>query len=246
MQAQYRRNYLGEYVVHLTTQTRGVVEQKREWIPNTINERHTGYAVVFGNGISRLESNTPFNLFRDHRGGLHATKKIATYGCNAFYRDHNPHFLIVNHPLIAKEIIESGYANNNIVLTNAKNILHYPDKFHLIPFNPNFCAGSTALYMAAFDGHEHVYFIGFDGHDTLGYNNNVYAGTNGYPAPTADVSSERWEAQAKEVFDAYPQVQFTRVMPRSGATIPEIWKYATNFNQVGWQQFVSEIDLGAT
>jgi phosphoribosylformylglycinamidine synthase len=38
----------------------------------------------------------------------------------------------------AKEIAETEYAKNNVVMTTQKNILTHPDLFHLIPFNPNF------------------------------------------------------------------------------------------------------------
>jgi hypothetical protein len=246
MENLYRRDYQGEYVVFLTTKVKGKVEQIREWIPNTINERHTGRAVVFGNGRTRTELNAPFNVFFDHKGGLHATFKLTTYGCNAFYRDANPHILVAKHPAMAKEIVESGYADDHIVVTTAKNILTYPDKFHIIPFDPGFAAGPTALYLAAFDGHNHVYFLGFDGHEVLGVNNNVYAGTNSYAAPTADVTSEVWEAQAKKVFDTYGHVDFIRVMPTSSYKMPESWKYCSNLRQIDFKQFISEADIGVT
>lgn len=246
MQAQYRKFYQGEYVIYTTNRVRGVVEQKRDWIPNTINNINTGHAVVFGNGLSRTNHTVPFELFKQHRGGLHATKKVTTYGCNAFFRDADPHFLIVNNPIIANEVVKAGYEKNNIVLTTVKNVLLYPDKFHLIPFDQNFCAGATALYLAAFDGHRKIYFLGFDGQDSPDFNNNVYAGTNGYAAKTAHVDSVRWEEQIKEIFDAYPGSEFIRVMPSVSTPIPELWKYASNFKQIEWRQFISEIDLGTT
>lgn len=246
METLFRRDYQGEYVVFLTTQVKGVVEQKREWVPNTIIERHTGNAIVFGNGRSRLELDVPYAVFEDHKGGLHASKKLTTYGCNAFYRDASPHILVAKHPAMAKEIANSGYADNNIVVTTSKNILTYPDKFHLVPFDQGFAAGPTALYLAAFDGHNHVYFLGFDGHETDSYNNNVYAGTNSYAGPNAHVTSEVWEAQAKQVFDAYQNVDFIRVMPTSSARMPESWKYCSNLRQIEFKQFVSEADIGVT
>lgn len=246
MEKLFREHYTGEFVVHLTTKIKGQVEQVREWIPNTINERHTGHALVFGNGVSRLEHPADFNLFLMHRGGLHATKKLTTYGCNAMFRDAATHVMVVKHPFIAKEIVESGYAADNIVVTNAKNILKHPDNFHLVPFDPNFYAGPTALYLAAFDGHNHIYFIGFDGHESTTWNNNVYAGTNGYAARTAHVESGHWEDQCMQVFTTYNNIEFIRVMPSASAGMPEQWKYAANLRQISWQQFVSEVDLGST
>lgn len=244
MEKNFRRYYTGEHVTFVTTQVKGVVDNHYEWIPNTIEENHTGYAAVFGNGLSRAQLN--FNLFKLHKGGLHAIKKVTTYGCNAMYRDWAPHILVVTHPKIADEIALTDYADTNIVVTGIKNILAHEDKFHLIPFNPQFSAGATALYLAAFDGHQKVYFLGFDGQDTPGLNNNIYAGTNGYPSRTADVDYERWVREAMTVFNTYSDTEFIRVVDFDGQSSPEAWKYAPNFRQLAWRRFVSEVDLGAT
>lgn len=246
MERLYRQNYEGEFVVHTTAIENKQVRQEREWIPNTIAAKQTGHALVIGNGISRLTYKIQFEWFTSHRAGAYANKKLSVYGCNALHRDASPHFLIVNNPHIAKEVVDSGYADNNIVITRAKNILKFPDKFHLIPFDPGFAAGTTALYIAAFDGNRKVYFIGFDGQDTPTFNNNVYAGTNAYAAKTAHVSSEKWEQQAAEIFNTYNQTEFIRVMPSKGYAIPEIWKPIMNFRQIGWNEFVREADIGVT
>lgn len=246
MERIFRSDYEGEFVVHLTSKSRGRVEQVREWVPNTIVDKNTGYALVLGNGTSRLQLSIDDQVLLSHKGGLNASKKLTLYGCNALHRDINPHFLIVTNPKIANEVSVSGNYDKSIVLTNHKNILAHPDRFHLIPFNPSFDAGSTALYLAAFDKHNHVYFMGFDGHDSTEYNNNVYAGTPGYAAKTAHVSSERWVLNAKTVFDTYPNTEFIRVMPYGGETVPEPWKYCANFRQINFKQFISECDIGVT
>lgn len=246
MERLFRSDYLGEFVIHVNNRIRGKVEQVREWIPNTINHMHTGRALVVGNGLSRLQIPVSFELFTNHKGGLHGNMKLSVYGCNGIYRDAAPHFLIVNNPLIAKEIAETGYAKNNVVLTTQKNILSHPDLFHLIPFNPNFDAGSTALYMAAFDKHNHVYFMGFDGQDSTTFNNNVYAGTYGYPATTAHVGGDRWIENSRKIFDTYSNTEFIRVMPGGNESMPESWKYCSNVKQIGIRQFISECDIGVT
>lgn len=244
MEQRYRKDYTGEHVVFITSQVKGVVEKHGEFVPNTIIEEHTGYAAVFGNGSSRAGLN--FNLFKHHRGGLNASKKLTTYGCNAMHRDCEPHILVVTHPSIAKEVSNSGYADKNTVVSNIKNILNHGDKFHLIPHNPSFSAGATALYLAAFDGHKKIYFFGFDGQDTPGINNSIYANTNGYPSRTADVDHPRWIREAMTVFTTYYNTEFIRVMPYGSESMPEEWKYASNVRQIGMRQFVSEVDLGAT
>lgn len=244
MEQLFRKDYAGEHVVFNTTQVKGVAEKHIEFVPNTIIQEHTGYAAVFGNGRSRANLN--FELFRHHRGGLHATKKLTTYGCNAMFRDCDPHVLVVRHPMIADEVAKTNYSDDNIVISTVKNVLKHPDKFHLIPHDPSFTAGATALYLAAFDGHRKVYFLGFDGQDTPGVNNNIYAGTPGYPTATSDVDYPRWIREAMTVFTTYYNTEFIRVVPYGGEVMPEEWKYAPNLRQINMTQFISEVDLGST
>lgn len=243
MEKLLRRDYLGEYVVFATSQSKGVSHQHREWIPNTITEQHTGHAIVFGNGPSRAGINWP--LYKLHRGGLNASKKLTTYGCNAMFRDCDPHFLIVKHPLVADEVVTSGYADNNIVVTTVKNALKHKDKFHIIPFDPNLCAGATALYLAAFDDHKKIYFMGFDGYEH-NINNNIYAGTPGYGAVHAEVNAQKQIDDVMQVFNAYNTTEFIRVTANGFEELPEEWKYAQNLRCISFNEFVSEIDLGAT
>lgn len=246
MEKIYRKDYQGEFVVHLTNKVRGTLIQERDWIPNTITEKNTGYSVVLGNGVSRLDQSQYYHLLSMHRGGINASMKLTTYGCNSLYKDFAPHMLVVNHPVIAKEVAESGYADSNIVLSHTKNIMKFPGKFHLIPFDPYFDAGATALYLAAFDGHNHVYFMGFDGQSPTEPHNNVYAGTYGYAAKTAEVDGTKWVENATQVFNTYNNVEFIRVVSYGSESMPEAWKYCPNVRQIGWRQFVSEVDLGAT
>lgn len=246
MEQIFRSDYEGEFVVHLVSKSRGHVEEVREWAPNTITHAHTGRALVLGNGLSRAQFPTSNEVLLNHKGGLNASKKLTIYGCNALHRDMRPHFLVVTNPTIAAEVVVSGHAKETIALTNHKNVLAHPDSYHLIPFNPQFDAGSTALYLAAFDKHNDVYFMGFDGHDSTEFNNNIYAGTSGYAARTSHVSSELWVQNAKTVFDTYTSTNFIRVVPYGGESVPEPWKYCSNFKQINFKQFISECDIGVT
>lgn len=243
MEKFFRRDYLGEYVVFATAKNKGVTSQHREWIPNTITQNHSGHAIVFGNGPSRKNIN--WALFKMHRGGINASKKLTTYGCNAMYRDCDPHFLVVKHPLVADEIAATNYADSNVVITTVKNTLKHKDKFHIIPFDPNLCAGATALYLAAFDDHKKVYFMGFDGYER-NINNNVYAGTNGYGTDRTEVNAQKQIDDVMKVFNTYDTTEFIRVSQYGTELIPEEWKYAQNLRCISYNEFVSEIDLGVT
>jgi hypothetical protein len=46
-----------------------------------------------------------------------------------------------------------------------------------------------------------------------------------------------------QVFNAYRDVEFIRVMPGKYAPIPEMWKYMLNFRQISFREFVLEGDL---
>jgi hypothetical protein len=45
------------------------------------------------------------------------------------------------------------------------------------------------------------------------------------------------------IFETYTDVDFVRVMPAKYSTIPEAWKYITNFRQISTREFVLEADL---
>ena len=237
----YRKDYTGEDII---------VERKKEgthWyetvetVPNAVtNNQISNRAVVVGNSPTRLE----FNLQNLKKfSGLLGADTLQTYGCNALYRDFTPDFLVAHGNDIVKELSESEYINNNIVYTNAIHLLEYPNKFYLIPYNPYADAGTTAAYIAAFDGHKKIYLLGFDEQDSENYNFNVYAGTNGYDAVDAEILSDTWITNRIELFNLYNDVDFIWVTPRGCSTVPESHKYCTNFRQISHRDFVLETDL---
>jgi hypothetical protein len=237
----YRKDYTGEDII---------VERKKEgthWyetvetVPNAVtNNQISNRAVVIGNSPTRLE----FNLQNLKKfSGLLGADTLQTYGCNALYRDFTPDFLVVHGNDIVKELAESEYIKNNIVYTNAIHLLEYPNKFYLIPYNPYADAGTTAAYIAAFDGHKKIYLLGFDEQDSENYNFNVYAGTNGYDALDAEILSDTWVTNRVELFNLYNDVDFIWVTLYGRSTVPESHKSCVNFRQISYRDFVLETDL---
>ena len=241
----YRSNYEGENIVTEMTHQDNKWDIVKEFIPNSvINNQISNRAVVIGNGPTRklFDLGTIFN----HFGGLLASRKLQTYGCNALYRDYEPDFLVVTGPSdgIVKEVADSGYCDEHIVYADASDIQMHPGKFYLIPQDPCWNSGSLAAYLAAFDGHTTIFMIGYDHQDTPGCNYNVYAGTTNYQNATgAQADPAFWEKSMAHVLDMYPDVDFVRVMPTATATVPESWKYKTNFRQISFRDFVIEADL---
>jgi hypothetical protein len=241
----YRSNYAGENIVSTLTLHDGEWDPVTEFVPNqVINTHTTTQAVAIGNGESRKDFNLA--LIGDHRGGLLAVDKLQTYGCNALYRDFIPDFLVAVGDIIVDEIANSGFANENIVYSNAASLLAHPGKFYLIPQNVSFDAGSLAAYMACFDGHTKVFLIGYDQYDDeVGPMNNMYKDTPGYYAAEETQNSRFFSLTLRNVMTAYPDVEFIRVMPESTWWVPSELLPLPNFRQIDYNQFVIEADLGA-
>jgi hypothetical protein len=238
IQAAYRTDYTGEFLIFNVELEDGKYEEEREWIPNNIdNSEHYGTAVVIGNGTSR--DAIALNRIKNHRTGIGGVNRIQSYGCNALIRDFEPDFLIATDRRMTAELAERE-PTDTIILSSGSNMLHYPGKFHLIPYGVSMNTGATAVYMACFDGHKKVYLLGFD-NQTGERNNNVYAGTENYDSEDTKVSSAKWVQAMAQVFRTFPDVTFTRVEAR-GET-PKIWKSCLNYRAITARQFALEVDL---
>lgn len=232
----YRQDYDGEFIIHTRIVEEGKTEEAREYVPKTVDNQQTcNKAVIIGNGTSRDVFDLNI-LKRQH-------SKVQTYGCNALYRTYTPDFLVSTDSRVVDEIMKTDYTDNNIMYSSAPQLVKYPGKLHLIPYNQSFNAGSLATYMACFDGHKKIFLIGFDGQETVGLNNNVYAGTDNYDPAEFTVHDAKWIKFMKEIFETYDDVQFFRVMPSAFSPIPELWKDALNFKQITYRDFAIEADL---
>lgn len=239
---RYRSTYFGEDIIARRVLEAGKWNTTTEHVRNrVINNQISNRAVVFGNGIHRLSFDP--NKVINHRSGLLGIDTLQSYGCNAFYRDYTPDFMIVTNRLIAKEMVDNNFVKNNIVYTRADITLEFPKKFYLIPHDPYADAGTTAMYLAAFDGHKRIYLLGFDGQDTQNVNNNVYAGTNGYNSKAENISDEKWIDSQAEIMKLYNDVDWVHVSESGYQTIPESWKYITNLRRISHRDWVLEADL---
>jgi hypothetical protein len=240
---KYRTSYTGEDIIVERKHEGRAWYDTTETIPNMVtNNQISNRAVVIGNGQGRLDFN--LNNFKKPQGLLGATT-VQTYGCNALYRDFTPDFLVATgNNGIVEEIANSKYVDDTIVYTNAIHLLEHPGKFYLIPYDPYADAGTTAAYIAAFDGHIKIYLLGFDGYDLEGHNNNVYAGTNGYDDKWEFlIEQEKLTNNRAHLFDTYPDVDFVWVTRLGKNTVPERLKWCTNHRQISFRDLVLECDL---
>lgn len=239
---RYRTNYTGEDVISKRVMEQGSWTTSIERVGNkVINNQLSNKAVIFGNGVQRLSFDADKVI--NHRSGLLGVDTLQSYGCNAFYRNYTPDFMVVTNRLIAKEMVDCDYVKNKIIYTRVDITLEFPKKFYLIPNDPYADAGATAIYLAAFDGHKRIYLLGFDGQDTPNYNNNIYAGTNGYPDRHTNVLDDKWVTNQLHVFNTYNDVDFVYVSEAGRNTIPESWRYCTNLRQISYSQWITEADL---
>jgi hypothetical protein len=244
----FRSEYSGEDVVSALTYTDGNWVRQVETVSNAVfNSQISNKAVVLGNGPSRLELYPQGNLFallNDHRGGLLASGRLQTYGCNAIVRDFTPDFVVANDE-VAQELVNSGVCDRTIVYGTAAMVLSYPGKFYLVPQQPSYDMGAIAAYLACFDGHQTVYLMGFDCYDehTDHACYNVYMGTTGYPINLDSNTEVFFTKTLSMVMNTYPQVDFVRVMPTATYSMPDAWKYQLNLRQINFHDFVREVDL---
>lgn len=239
---KYRRDYTSEEIVVERTYSEQVWHDSVETVPNAVsNKQISNQAVVFGNAPSRNDFNVSQIL--NHRGGLLASKAFQSYGCNAFYREYKPNFLVAINNRMVDEIAASGYADDNIVYTSSINMLAHPGKFYLIPYDPYLDAGTTAAYIACFDGHKKIYMIGFDGQDSQGYNSNIYAGTDNYDSKDSYVSDQKWKANFRNLARTYNDVEFIFVHKNKNHSYPQTWRDLVNVRSIDSRTFVLESDL---
>jgi hypothetical protein len=238
----YRQGYTGEQIIASRFLENGSWTTATEHVPsNVANNQVSNRAAVFGNGHGRDKFDP--KLIINHKSGLLGADTLQTYACNAFYRDYTPDFLVVTDRRVAKEIVDTNFTQNNIIYTRVDITLEFPKKFYLIPHDVYADAGTTALYLAAFDGHKRIYMLGFDGQDTPEYNNNIYAGTNGYDAIKFNLSDEKWTNNQLTVFNTYNDVDFVHVSETGRQTIPKLWKYCSNLRRISYRDMVLEADL---
>jgi hypothetical protein len=245
----YTRDYEGEMLSENISWKQGKKSNNQIWVPKTIvqDESDVGVAHVIGNGRSRKKFD--LRLLHGQHGGANGAESVGqSYGCNSLYTEFDPTFLICMHVDLCRNLEKTDYCEENIVYSNPKNISRYPGMFHLYPQIPSgFFAGPLALNLACADGHTDVYMLGFDFYEVN--DTHIYPkSTNAYgPLPESVTTlNSKIENQLTEIMTVYDDVNFFRVVQHKGLEIPENWKWLKNYNQIGYGEYVSLAQLGAT
>jgi hypothetical protein len=188
---------------------------------------HNNPAFVIGNGISRH--------CLDLRSLM--TKGI-TYGCNAQYREFEPHYLIAVDVKMVNEIIEAGYHKKHQLWTNPNKGIQSKHSVNFFSPHKGWSSGPTALWFAATQEHKTIYIFGFDYQGIDGKFNNIYANTFNYKKSTdAATYHGNWLSQTEKVIKEFRHTQFFRVI-EPGAFIPDkLGPTLANLSHITYDEF---------
>lgn len=184
-------------------------------------------AFIIGNGTSRLRLN-PESLLN----------KGVVYGCNAQYREYDPHYLIAVDVKMVNEIIDAGYHKTHQVWTNPNKGINTKKNINFFSPHKGWSSGPTALWFAASQGHQVIYIFGFDYQGTDGRFNNVYADTFNYKKSTdAATYFGNWLSQTEKVIREFRNIKFFRVI-ETGAFIPDkLGPGLSNLTHITYEDF---------
>ena len=116
IEARYRRDYSGEFLVTETRWVGGTKQQKREWIPNNIENHHiSGRAAIILSDFDRSRFN--YTRLQRHRGGLLGKKRLQTYGCGAIWQHLVLDFWVGKERSDVDGIIAQRYDERSTVYT---------------------------------------------------------------------------------------------------------------------------------
>lgn len=187
-------------------------------------------------------SNTPAFILGNGKSRLTVDPKIllnlgTVYGCNAQYREFEPHYLIAVDVKMVNEIISSGYHKTNQVWTNPnKGII---SKNHINLFNPHkgWSSGPTALWFATQNHHKEIYILGFDFQGLSGKFNNVYADTFNYKKSTDSATFfGNWLSQTEKIIKENKNTKFFRVIENGGFIPERLGPSLPNLSHIGFDE----------
>ena len=225
MEARFRADYPGEFVVVNTVWENGKCTEQREWIANPIENQHiSGRAVCIGSRDSKLDGfprGLDYTILQRHRGGLLGTLKVQTYGVGMIAEDMRLDFAVDIDPLQLQKLIELDYYENNVVYTTARNCIDHPGDFYLIPQSPRLLMPALPVYLAAFDGHKEIFLLGYS--TQMVFDNH------------------RWFDDVCRVFSAYAGIQFYLV--GEPTIMPDSWLECANVKTMPYRDFIGYCDI---
>ena len=191
------------------------------------NPHNSTPAFVLGNGRSRLSVEAASLL------------PLGTvYGCNAQYREFEPHFLVAVDVKMVNEIIASGYHHSHTVWTNPNKGVTSKHNINFFSPHKGWSSGPTALWLAASQGHKEIFILGFDYQGIEGKLNNVYADTFNYKKSTdAATFHGNWLGQTEKVIKEYKNTTFYRVIEPKAFMPDKLGPHLQNLRHMTYEDF---------
>lgn len=207
----------------------------REFVPNSLNfYKENAKAIIFGNGISRSETDINKILQSNSKKIINYYNII--YSCNAAFKDIKSDFIIVTNKLLSTTVP----ADLHPIVYATPEIHRIYRKTRMIPFNPGLDAGTTAAYIACMHGASKVFLIGFDGCPS-GKSINLYNGEKFYPTAETPVNDEVWQENLYRLIIAYPNTMFYRI--NSEPPNARLLHRLPNYKVIDNRMFVSLADI---
>ncbi len=220
MKAMHRRDYSGEFIVVETKWANGLKEEKREWVANPIENHHiSGRAAVIVSDADRDQFD--YARLQKHRGGLLGKKRLQTYISGGLWKDMIADFWVCKDRTEMAAAVESRYDERSTVYTSPRMVLTYPGRLYLIPLAPNMDHAATAVYIAAFDGHQEVFILG-------GNNSTVWPTTES----VTNIAS---------VMKAYDETKF--ILVGTEKNMPAVWRSLRNVSCQDYREWSSYCDV---
>jgi len=217
---RYRHDYDGEFVILKTQYRDGRKTQEREWVANPITNQHiSGRAACIGSSVDH--GRFDYTRLQRHRGGLRASKRLQTYGCDDIWQQMRLNFYITSDPARLAEIAATNYGDDTVCYSNARGVLAFPGQYFLCPYSPSIPDPAMAVYLACFDGHSEVYLLGYTQE------------TPGDPRP--------WQRAILEIMQVYNKVDFYVIC--TPTVVPELWLGQPNCHNLVYRDFVSRCDV---
>lgn len=160
------------------------------------------------------------------------------YGCNAQYREYDPHYLIAVDVKMVNEIIDAGYHKTHQVWTNPNKGISTKKNINFFSPHKGWSSGPTALWFAASQGHQVIYIFGFDYQGLNGKFNNVYADTFNYKR-SSDASTYfgNWLSQTEKTIKEFRHTKFFRVVEPDAFIPDKLGPGLSNLTHISYEDF---------
>jgi hypothetical protein len=218
----YRRDYKGEAITYVQDDKMKSIFATPRDLPH---DMLVNSAIVLGNGISRLDPTIQLMLGQNNKRVAEGYK--LTYACNAAYRDTPADYYVIKNNIFFSDMPLDDY--NKMFVANDSYVT-YTDA-NLLPHIYHMDSGSSAAYLAAFDGAQKIFLFGFDGTDNV-TSENIYADTLGYESKYYIEDFQKNNSYLYNIIKTYSSIQFYRVRTPHSNNFDSMLKTLPNYLEV--------------